>query len=145
MHPPSRWLTLAAALCFGIALLHAAIIFMDPYAYGYFAAPQLGRAKAAGYWYPDVMTAGLVVIFATFGAYALSGAGRIRRLPLLRVALVLIGAVFALRGLVLFPQLAQLAAGTGAPPRMAVFSLVSLVTGVAFLAGTRSRWEWLRA
>ncbi|HEU4882930.1 MAG TPA: hypothetical protein VFT45_11805 [Longimicrobium sp.] len=144
MHPPSRWLTAAAALCFGIALLHAAMIFMDPHAYGYFGAPQLGRAKAAGYSYPDLMTVGLVLVFATFGAYALSGAGRIRRLPLLPVALVLIGAVFTVRGLVLFPQLVQLATGKGAPPRMAVFSLVSLVTGVAFLAGTRSRWSGLR-
>lgn len=139
MIPPSRWLTAAAALCFGIALLHAAIIFMDPWAYAYFGAPELGRAEAAGYAYPDLMTAGLVLVFAVFGAYALSGAGRIRRLPMLRVALVLIGAVFALRGLVLFPQLVQLAAGTGAPPRMAVFSLVSLVTGVAFLAGALPR------
>jgi hypothetical protein len=143
MNPPSRWLTAAAALCFGIALLHAAMIFMDPHAYGYFGAPQLGRAKAAGYAYPDLMTAGLVLVFGAFGAYALSGAGRIRRLPLLPVALVLIGAVFTGRGLALFPQLVQLAAGTGAPPRMAVFSLVSLITGVAFLAGTRSRWARL--
>ncbi|WP_420125528.1 hypothetical protein [Longimicrobium sp.] len=139
MHPPSRWLSLAAALCYAIALLHAVIIFLDPHAYGYVGAPQLGRAKAAGYAYPDLMSAGLALVFAVFGAYALSGAGRIRRLPLLAVALVLIGAVFTLRGLVLFPQLAQLAAGTGAPPRMAVFSFVSLVTGVAFLAGVRSR------
>jgi hypothetical protein len=143
MTPPSRWLTAAAALCFGIALLHAAMIFMDPHVYGYFGAPQLGRAKAAGYAFPDLMTAGLVLVFAAFGAYALSGAGRIRRLPLLPVALVLIGAVFTLRGLALFPELVQLAAGTGAPPRMAVFSLVSLITGVAFLAGTLPRWDLL--
>jgi hypothetical protein len=145
MTPPSRWLTAAAALCFGIALLHAAMIFMDPWAYAYFGAPQLGRAEAAGYAYPDLMAAGLVLVFAAFGAYALSGAGRIRRLPLLPVALVLIGAVFTVRGLVLFPQLVQLAAGTGAPPRMAVFSLVSLITGVAFLAGTLPHWRRLSA
>lgn len=145
MHPPSRWLTAAAALCFGIALLHAAMIFMDPRAYAYFGAPQLGRAKAAGYSYPDLMTAGLVLIFAAFGAYALSGAGRIRRLPLLRIGLVLIGMVFTLRGLVLIPELAGLASGADVPPRMAFFSLVSLVTGVAFLTGTRSRWRQMKA
>lgn len=145
MTPPSRWLTAAAALCFAIALLHAAMIFMEPHVYGYFGAPQLGRAEAAGYAYPDVMTAGLVLVFAAFGAYALSGAGRIRRLPLLPAALVLIGAVFTVRGLALLPELAGLASGSGVPPRVAVFSLVSLVTGVAFLAGTLPRWRRLRA
>jgi hypothetical protein len=146
MHPQSRWLTVAAALCFGIALLHLAMIFMGPEAYAYFGAPQLGRAEARGYAYPDQMAAGLVLIFAAFGAYALSGTGRIRRLPLLPVALVLVGAVFTLRGLALFPELVGLASGTGSvPPRMAVFSLVSLVTGIAFLAGTLPRWHVLRS
>lgn len=143
MNASSRWLTAAALLCFGIALLHAAMIFLDPKAYAYFGAPQLARAKARGYAYPDQMTVGLVLVFAAFGAYALSGAGRMRRLPLLRVGLVLIGAVFTLRGLALFVQLFQLATGTGAPPRNAVFSLVSLITGVAFLAGTLPRWRSL--
>lgn len=143
MHAPSRWLTFAAALCFAIALLHAAIIFLGPDAYAYFGAPQLGRAEAAGLWYPDWMTAALVLVFAAFGTYALSGAGRVRRLPLLRTALVAIGAVFTLRGLALFVELAQLVAGAPVPLRMAVFSLVSLITGVAFLAGTLPRWRAL--
>lgn len=143
---PSRWLTAAAALCFAIALLHLAIIFLGPDAYAYFGAPQLGRAEAAGYAYPDRMTVVLVLVFAVFGAYALSGAGRLRRLPLLRVGLVVIGAVFTLRGLAVFVELAQMMSGTSAPPpRMAVFSLVSLLTGVAFLAGTLPRWRSLAA
>lgn len=99
MNASSRWLTVAALLCFGIALLHGAMIFMGPDAYVYFGAPQLGRAEARGYAYPDQMTVGLVLVFSAFGAYALSGAGRMRRLPLLRIGLVLIGAVFTLRGL----------------------------------------------
>lgn len=144
MNPPSRWLTAAAALCFGIALLHVAIIFMGPDAYAYFGAPTLAVAESRGSVIPDLETAVLVLVFASFGAYALSGAGRMRRLPLLRVALVVIGAVFTVRGLALFVQVAQLASGAGAPPRHAVFSLVSLITGVAFLAGTRTRWSSLR-
>jgi hypothetical protein len=145
MNAPSRWLVAAAVLCFAIALVHAAAIFLGPDAYAYLGAPQLGRAEAAGFTYPDLMTAGLTVVFTAFGAYALSGAGRMRRLPLLRVGLALIGAVFTLRGLLLFVELAGLAAGAPVPPRMAVFSLVSLITGAAFLAGTLPRWRALNA
>ncbi len=141
MNASSRWLTIAAALCFGIALLHAAIIFMGPNAYAYFGAPELGRAEAAGSAVPDLMTAVLVVVFGAFGVYALSGAGRVRRLPLLRVGLILIGAVFTLRGLAVFVEVTQLA--SGGAPRMVVFSLVSLITGVAFLVGTLPRWRAL--
>ncbi|HLM67366.1 MAG TPA: hypothetical protein VK358_07560 [Longimicrobium sp.] len=143
MNASSRWLTIAAALCFGIALLHAAAIFMGPDAYAYLGAPELGRAEAAGSAVPDLITAVLVVVFGAFGAYALSGAGRVRRLPLLRVGLAAIGAVFTLRGLAVFVEVAQL--GSGGPPRMVVFSLVSLITGVAFLAGTLPRWRALNA
>ena len=51
MQPSSRWLTAAAVLCFGIALLHVAIIFMGPEGYTYFGAPPelaaaLREAKA---------------------------------------------------------------------------------------------------
>lgn len=143
MNASSRWLTIAAALSFGIALLHAAAIFMGPDAYAYLGAPELGRAEAAGSAVPDLMTAVLVVVFGAFGAYALSGAGRVRRLPLLRVGLAAIGAVFTLRGLAVFMEVAQL--GAGGAPRMVVFSLVSLITGVAFLAGTLPRWRALNA
>ena len=126
MQSSSRWLTAAAVLCFGIALLHVAIIFMGPEGYTYFGAPpELARHEARGSIIPDL-------------------AGRMRRLPLLRLGLVVIGAVFTLRGLALFVQLAQMVSGTAtAPPRMAVFSLVSLITGVAFLAGTIPRWRTL--
>jgi hypothetical protein len=54
--------------------------------------------------------------------------------------------VFTLRGLAVFVQLAMLMSESSAgPPRFIVFSLVSLVTGVAFLAGTLPRWRTLRA
>lgn len=142
----SRWLLAAALLSFGIALLHLAIIFAGPGAYAWFGAPALGAAEAAGAAYPDVVTAGLVVVFALFGVYALAGAGRVRRPPLLPLGLALVGAVFTLRGLVIIPEAIQLARGpAGYPPRYAAFSLVSLATGICFLAGTLPRWKALRA
>src|SRR5688500_2526869 len=131
-----RWLLFAALLCFGIALLHLAIIFAGPDAYAYFGAPELGASEAAGNRTPDLLTAVLVVLFTLFGCYALAGAGRIRRLPLLTFALIAIGAIFTLRGLALVVQTPPLVAGSATfPTRYAVFSLVALVTGVCFLMG----------
>lgn len=141
----SRWLVLGAGLSFAVALLHLGIIFAGPDAYTYFGAGELGPLEAAGSRVPDAITAGLVAVFAVFGCYALAGAGLVRRLPLLAFALRAIGAVYSLRGLVLFPELVALARGTAAfPPRYAVFSLVSLLTGAAYLAGTRRAWKELR-
>jgi hypothetical protein len=145
MRTRSRWLLLGACLSFAIALLHLGIIFAGPGAYTYFGAGELAPLEAAGSPVPDVITAGLVAVFAVFGCYALAGAGHVRRLPLLVFALLAIGAVYTLRGLALFPELVELSRGaTAYPPRFAVFSLVSLLAGVAYLAGARSIREELR-
>jgi hypothetical protein len=77
----------------------------------------------------------LVALFAAWGAYALSGAGVIRPLPLRRTALVLIAAIYTLRGLLLVPELVQLARGGLAAPRIAVFSTVSLAIGLLYIVG----------
>jgi hypothetical protein len=44
------------------------------------------------------MTIGITLLFVMFGFYALSGAGRFRRLPLLKSALLLLGLMLSLRG-----------------------------------------------
>lgn len=136
MRTRSRWLVLGAFLSFAIALLHLGIIFAGPDAYTYFGAVELAPLEAAGSPVPDAITAGLVAVFGVFGVYALAGEGHVRPLPLLVFALLAIGLVYTLRGLVLFPQLLQLSRGTASfPPRYAVFSLVSLLAGAAYLAG----------
>jgi hypothetical protein len=145
MRTRSRWLVLGACLSFAIALLHLGIIFAGPEAYTYFGAADLAPLEAAGSSVPDAITAGLVAVFAVFGCYALAGAGHVRRLPLLVFALLAISAVYTLRGLALFPELVQLSRGaTAFPPRYAVFSLVSLLAGVAYLAGALSVRKELR-
>lgn len=140
------WLTLAAAMSFGVAALHAAIVVAGPPAYTYFGAGDLAPLAARGSPVPALLTLVLVVVFAAFGLYALSGAARVRRLPLLTAALVAIGCVYTLRGLAFFVEVFQLAGGTAAfPPRFAVFSAVSLAIGLTYLVGTARRWRWLRA
>lgn len=137
-----KWLLLAAAGSFAVALLHAVIIVIGPSAYRYFGAGDLAPLAEQGSAMPALITSFLVVLFAVWGVYALSGAGVVRRLPLLGVALILIAAIYTLRGLLLIPELIQLARGDLAEPRMAVFSAVSLTIGILYCAGVVSRRRW---
>ena len=145
-HPGRSWLLGAGLLSLGIAALHVGIIVAGPAAYTYFGAGDLAPLAAAGSPVPALLTGALVLLFAIAGAYALSGARVIGRMPLLAPGLVAIGAIYVLRGLALGPELLALARGTaGFPPRYAVFSLVSLLTGLAYVAGTWRAWAALRS
>jgi len=73
------------------------------------------------------MTAGVALLLGVAGLYALSGAGRIRSLPLSKPALVVVGGVFTLRGLLLFPELAALLAGRPVRPPRGGYSSSRLV------------------
>jgi len=143
----NKWLKLGGILSFIVALLHVVIIFIGAPAYRYFGAGEdMATAAESGSAFPALLTLFLVAIFAIWGFYGLSGAGVIRRLPLLKIALILIGAVYTLRGVAVFQQLFQIATSSvEVAPREIVFSLVSLVIGLAYLIGTISNWRGLVA
>ncbi len=140
----NRFLLLAGAGSLGISLLHFTIPVLGPWAFGYFGAAGLMPAVRAGSLLPAVLTWTLAALFALFGAYALSGAGLIRRLPALQPALAFIGLVYVLRGLALLPELARILQGALSPSRGVVFSAVSLTLGLLYAAGLtalRRRWK----
>ncbi len=147
MRVNNQWLKLGGILSFAIAFLHVVIIFIGAPAYRYFGAGEdMATAAESGSAFPALLTLFLVAIFAIWGFYGLSGAGIIRRLPLLKIALILIGAVYTLRGVAVFQQLFQIATSSvEVAPREIVFSLVSLVIGLAYLIGTISNWRGLVA
>lgn len=149
MHMGIQWLKLGGILSFAVALLHVIIIFIGAPAYRYFSAGEdMATAAESGSAFPAVLTLSLVAIFAIWGFYGLSGAGVIRRLPLLKIALILIGAIYTLRGVAVFQQLFQIATSSAAEttaPREIVFSLVSLIIGLAYLIGTVTNWKSLGA
>jgi hypothetical protein len=134
----NQLLKLGSLLSLAIALLHVVIIFVGAPAYRYFGAgEEMARGAESGSAYPPVLTLFLVIVFAIWGCYGLSGAGIIRPLPLLKIALILIGLIFTFRGSAVFPQLYHIATPSAEiAPRQVVFSLVSLVTGLAYLIGT---------
>lgn len=131
----------AATLSFAIALLHFIMIFVGAPAYEFFdAGSEMVELAASGSPWPALITLLLTVGFVVFGLYAFSGAGRFRRMPLLRPALVAIAAIYTLRGLVVVPEaLGRIEAdGTAI-----IFSAVSLVIGLAYAVGIVQSWPSL--
>lgn len=134
-------LTVAGWLSVVASLLHIACIFGGGDWYRFFGAGEaMARAAEAGSWMPPLVTAGIAAVLAIWAAYAFSGAGRIGRLPLLRIGLIVIAAIYLLRGLMIVPILIE-------PLLRTSFniwsSLIVLGYGVAYAAGTWLAWPYL--
>lgn len=135
-------LLIGAALSGIAALLHVGIIFGGAPWYRFFGAGEkLAAADAAGHLYPAVITAGIAAVLATWAAYALAGAGVIAPLPLLKAALLLITAIYLLRGLAIVPLL--LLARGKATPFLVWSSLICIGFGAVHLAGVSQVWDRL--
>ena len=142
-----HWLILGGSLSVAIALLHVAIIFGGAPAYRYFGAgEEMAELATNGSVLPALLTLFLAMIFTLWGLYAFSGAGLMRRLPLLRLGLILIAGVYTLRGIGVIPQVVWMVVSPqSVAPREIVFSLASLFVGIAYLVGILSSWERLKA
>lgn len=116
------------------ALLHIAIIFGGPRWYRYFhAGPRLTAAAAAGRLWPHLVTLGIAAVLALWSANALSGAGVIAPLPFTRATLIVITAIYLLRGLVPVPAL--LLTGRRVTAFWLWSSLICLIYGATHLVG----------
>ena len=103
--PRNPWLIAGGVLSTAAALLHLAIIAGGPDWYRFFGAGErMARMAELGLLRPALITLGIAAILAVWAAYAFAGAGLIRRLPLMRTALLAITAIYLLRGLVLDPD-----------------------------------------
>lgn len=140
--PGERWLIAAALLSGAAALLHLAVIAGGPDWYRFFGAgEEMARMAERGSPVPALVTLAIAAVLATWSAYALAGAGRIRRLPLMRTALVAISAVYLLRGAILLPALAINLYRVDA--FMLWSSLIVLAFGIAYAVGTFRAWPAL--
>src|SRR5690606_34385770 len=99
------------------------------------AGEQMAQLHLAGHWYPTVVTLAIAGVLAAWSAYALSGAGVIRKLPLLRTALSAITAIYLFRGFAFVPLMAYF------PGNSTTFWLVSssicLLIGMVHVVGLR--------
>ena len=135
------WLIAGGVLSARAALLHLGIIFGGPAWYRFFGAgEELARAAERGSAVPTVLTAGIAAVLFVWSAYAFAGAGLVRRLPLMRTALVLISAIYLLRALWL-P--AALVTGGRVDAFLVWSSLIVLVYGVTYALGAWQAWPAL--
>lgn len=136
-------LIIGGLLSVAASLLHIGCIIGGPDWYRFFGAGE-GMAQAAerGEALPHIMAGGIAAILAIWAAYAFSGAGLLPRLPLLRTGLVVISAVYLLRGLVLIPAL--VINGANVMPFILWSSLIVLVYGLAYAIGTWTAWPRLK-
>jgi len=136
------YLIIAAVLSGIAAILHVAIIIGGARWYRFFGAGErMARAAEAGRLYPTLLTSGIVVVLGVWAAYALSGAGVLAVLPMRKLILSLITAVYLLRGLLIVPLLTGILAP--ATPFMIWSSLVCLIYGAVHSVGVSQAWHAL--
>ena len=136
------FLIVGGVLSAAASLLHLAVIAGGPSWYRFFGAgEEMARMAEQGSLTPALITIGIAAVLAIWAAYAFAGAGLIPRLPLMRTALVLISAIYLLRGLVLVP--AFIVNPGGVLPFVLWSSLIVLVYGVAYAVGTWIAWPGL--
>ena len=135
---------LAGAVLSAIAaLLHLCCILFGPSWYRFFGAGErMAQLSAAGHIAPALITAGIAAVLTLWSLYALSGAGAIPRLPLIRVGLCAITGTYLLRGFAGF-VLAAVAPGERSVSFWCWSSLICLGIGALYLVGTRQVWSQL--
>ncbi len=136
-------LILGAALAFFMSVAQVALGLVPEWSAAFGAPKELlsNRALLLG---SSLLVA---IVLGILGLYGLSGAGVIRRLPLLRLGLLGIGLGYTLYGINLIPQLL---AYVGIVPvlqpipfrNIVLFSLL-LLAGVLYLSGLASGWKHL--
>ncbi|WP_440225285.1 hypothetical protein ACQQ2N_08525 [Dokdonella sp. MW10] len=143
-HALHRSLLFWAGLCSALAsALHIACIVGGPAWYRALGAGEgMARMAANGDAYPAIVTSFVALVLAAWAAFAWSGAGLIRRLPLLRTALVAITMVYLLRGIAFVPLKARI------PDNSEAFwlwsSAICFVIGMLHLAGLVQAWSSLK-
>jgi len=135
-------LVIGAAMSAVAALLHAGCIIFGASWYRFFGAGErMAQMASAGSWYPTVVTSFIAAMLFAWSLYALSGAGVLPKLPLLRAALCAITAIYLLRGVAVLP-LVFFSLG-----RSTAFwwwsSAICLVIGLTHLVGLKQVWERL--
>lgn len=134
---------IATAISFFGALIHWVAPFVGVDWYRFLTSPQwVVESAKAHTWQAPVGAAVVGTLMFMCGLYACSGAGLIKRIPLLRTALCFIALLCIVRGALIFLFLVKI------PERLTAFditaSFVWLIAGICFALGTVLRWHLLQ-
>jgi len=141
-------------LCAGVAaiaggVVHIIAIFVGPSWYRLIGAPDsMVQLVVAGHPYPAIVCVVVASILFVWAAYAFSGAGVIRSLPLLRTGLVVIAALLIIRGVAFIPLMLwrpSLFVGIcnckGVDAFLIATSAICLAVGICYAVGSYKAWS----
>lgn len=133
------WLKVAAGLSFFMAVCQT-VISLSPAVAAYFQAPPPLLENRLQLF---LIGEGAALILVIFGLYALSGAGSILHLPLLRLGLIGISSLYLLRGLFfILDVLIILGILEGEILVQGVIStIIFLAAGITYAVGTALNWK----
>lgn len=129
-------LVLAAFIAMGTAVAHLSCIFLGYECYAaQMAPPQIIESAKNGTYLAPIGTVFASALFVVLGLYALSGAGIIRKLPLLKYAVYAVATLCIIRGFL--PLQLWLRHPDKVNDIVFYTGIVWLVTGLLFLFGYR--------
>ena len=135
----------AGYLSFFAALLHVSCIFGGPDWYRFFGAGEhMAQMAANGDLYPTIATLVIATVLSVWALYALSGAGIIFKLPFIKTCLVVISAIYLVRGvagLVVPFFIANPVIHQNSMMFWMVSSIVCCIYGTFYLLGTMRLWR----
>ncbi|WP_057831902.1 hypothetical protein [Colwellia sp. TT2012] len=142
----NSYLITAGALSALASLLHIGFIVFGASWYRFFGAGEhMAKLAEQGSLQPTLITSGIVLVLATWSLYAFSAAGLIIKLPLMRLALITITAIYLLRGIAgIFLAASSKATHFGNSTNFWFWSsAICLTFGVVHLIGVKQQWASL--
>jgi len=142
----NKYLFIGGVLSLIASLLHIAIIIGGPDWYRFFGAgEEMAQLAENKFVYSTAITLSISLVLALWAIYAFSGTGVVRRVPLVRLGLVIISTIYLARGVFGIPLIVTIDDPYFNELKdkmtfMVVSSLTSLVLGLFYVVGTWQIW-----
>jgi hypothetical protein len=135
----NMYLIISGVLSAIAAILHLGCIYFGASWYRFFGAgEQMALMAEQGSSHPTIVTLGIFSILSIWSLYAFSAAGLIFKLPLIRVALILITSIYLIRG---FAGFAFINMPQGRSAEFWLWSsIICLTFGIFHAVGLKKQW-----